>query len=57
MFGQEDASFVEEGVLGVGGGGEEKGMCWGVSDQLRKCIIVLKKSELVFWSRGGSGRC
>jgi len=57
VFGQEDASFVEEGVLGVGGGGEEKGMCWGVSDQLRKCIIVLKKSELVFWSRGGSGRC
>jgi hypothetical protein len=47
----EDAGFVEEGVVGGSGCGEEEGVCWGGADERSEGDIVLQEGYLV----GGVG--
>ena len=54
--GAEDAGFVEEGVVGCAGCGEEEGVCWGGTDELAEGDIVLQKGHLVSCVDGRSER-
>jgi hypothetical protein len=47
VSGAEDAGFVEEGVVGGSGCGEEEGVCWGRADELSEGDIVLQEGYLV----------
>jgi hypothetical protein len=53
--GAEDAGFVEEGIVGSSGCGEEEGVRWGGTDELAEGDIVLQERYLVGGIDGGSG--
>jgi hypothetical protein len=56
VSGAEDAGFVEEGVVGGSGCGEEEGVRWGGADELSEGDIVLQEGYLVGGVDGGSER-
>lgn len=44
VFGEEDAGFVEEWIVGCAVGGEKERMGWSVSEELAEGWVVLQDS-------------